>query len=224
MRILIVEDEPKIGSFIQNILKEMGHSGDLTHYGKVAQDYFKQVQYDLVVLDLMLPDMSGISLCKEFKAQAADIPIIILTTLNQTADKVRGLDAGADDYLSKPFEVEEFSARVRALLRRNKEVKSELMCGDLKLDIIKRVAWRENNEIKLTTKEFSLLEYFLRNMDRPLTRTQIAQHVWDVNFDTESNVIDAYVKQLRKKIDHPFEKKLIKTIVGHGYKISNENH
>lgn len=222
MRILVVEDEPKIGQFVLNVLKEMGHTADLCHYGKVAQEYFSQVHYDLVVLDLMLPDVSGLDLCKIFKHSAPEIPVMILTTLSQTADKVKGLDAGADDYLSKPFEVEEFSARVRALLRRNKEAVVDLTCGDLRLDLLKRVAWRQGTEIRLTVKEFSLLEYFIRNLDRPLTRTQIAQHVWDLNFDSESNVIDAYVKQLRKKIDQPFETKLIKTLVGYGYKISYE--
>lgn len=146
----------------------------------------------------------------------------MLTTLSQIQDKVMGLDSGADDYMTKPFMVEELTARVRALMRRNSDKPLILKCADLELDLVKRHATRAGNVIKLTNKEYSLLEYFLRNVGRPLTRTQITQHVWDLNFDPESNVVDVYVKQLRKKIDSDSPLKLIKTIVGMGYILNEE--
>ncbi len=222
MRILVVEDEHKILQFIVNSLQGLGHAIDATQSGDVARSYFEQYEYDLVILDVMLPDDNGIKICKSFKLQKPSIPILILTTLSQIQDKVRGLDSGADDYMTKPFDVEELSARVRALLRRNSDQKLSLKCDDLELDLVKHLAFRSGQQIKLTNKEYSLLEYFMRNIGRPLSRAQIAQHVWDLHFDPESNVVDVYVKQLRKKIDNEYQKKLIKTIIGMGYVLNDE--
>lgn len=222
MRILIVEDEQKIAQFTSNILKEMAYATDIAPTGNEARDLFELIEYDLVILDLMLPDINGISLCKTFKEMRPNKPVLMLTTLSEIHDKVRGLDSGADDYMTKPFHTEEFTARVRALLRRNQDSTLTLECADLQLDLVKRQALRNGETIKLTTKEYALLEYLMRNQGRPLSRVQISQHVWDLHFDPESNIVDAYIKQLRKKIDHNGPKKLIKTIIGHGYTINEE--
>lgn len=222
MRILVVEDELKISQFVVQALKPLGYAVESVNTGEDARNYFDQIEYDLVVLDVMLPDDSGIKICKDFKQLRPQTPILMLTTLSQIQDKVRGLDSGADDYMTKPFDVDELSARVRALLRRHSEKQMGLKCADLELDIVKHQALRAGSLIKLTNKEYSLLEYFMRNLGRPLTRAQIAQHVWDQHFDPESNVVDVYVKQLRKKIDADSDRKLIKTIVGVGYVLSDE--
>lgn len=222
MRILVVEDEPKIAQFTAQILTEMSYAVEVAHTGKKARELFNIVDYDLIILDLMLPDDDGIGLCKDFKKMKSEIPILMLTTLNQINDKVLGLNSGADDYMTKPYHVEELVARVRVLLRRHQDQGLILKCDNLELDLVKRVAYRFGETIKLTSKEFALLEYMLRNMGRPLSRAQIAQHVWDLHFDPESNVVDAYVKQLRKKIDSGHGKKLIKTIIGHGYMLNDE--
>ena len=222
MRILIVEDELKISQFILQTLKGLGHAADCALTGEEARILFEQNEYDLIILDVMLPDDDGLKICLDFKKMKSSTPIMMLTTLSQIEDKVRGLDSGADDYMTKPFSVDEMSARVRALLRRHSTQTLVLKCFDLELDVVLRQAIRNGVVIKLTTKEYSLLEYFLRNVGRPLSRTQIAQHVWDLHFDPESNVVDVYVKQLRKKIDSEFPKKLIKTIVGLGYVLNEE--
>jgi two-component system copper resistance phosphate regulon response regulator CusR len=222
MRILVVEDELKISLFIVQTLKGLGHATDTALTGQEAQILFDQHEYDLIILDVMLPDDNGLRLCRDFKIKKPTTPIMMLTTLSQIEDKVRGLDSGADDYMTKPFSVDEMSARVRALLRRNSTKSLVLKCADLELDVVQRQAIRAGVVIKLTTKEYSLLEYFLRNVGRPLSRAQIAQHVWDLHFDPESNVVDVYVKQLRKKIDSESSKKLIKTIVGLGYVLNEE--
>lgn len=222
MRILVVEDEVKISQFIAQILKGMGHAPDVVHTGSEARDLVEQYEYDLIVLDVMLPDDNGINLCKEFKTKTSKTPIMMLTTLSQIEDKVKGLDSGADDYMTKPFSVDEMSARVRALLRRNSGKPLTLKCADLELDLVSHQALRGGQTIRLTAKEYSLLEYLLRNVGKPLSRAQIAQHVWDLHFDPESNVVDVYVKQLRKKVDTDFPKKLIKTIIGLGYVINED--
>jgi DNA-binding response OmpR family regulator len=222
MRVLVVEDEIKISQFVAQALKEIGHAVDAVITGEAGRSNFEEFDYDLVILDVMLPDDNGIKMCKHFKQLKPKIPILMLTTLSQIQDKVRGLDSGADDYMTKPFNVDELTARVRALLRRNTDQPLTLKCADLELDIVRHQAARGNVVIKLTNKEYSLLEYFMRNIGRPLTRAQIAQHVWDHHFDPESNVVDVYVKQLRKKIDSEYDRKLIKTIVGMGYVLSDE--
>ena len=222
MRILVVEDEAKIAQFTVQTLNQLSYVGEIAATGKEALEHFEVHSYDLVILDLMLPDYDGLALCQEFKKRKPHVPVLMLTTMAQMHDKVRGLDSGADDYMTKPFHVEELSARVRALFRRNQDRHLTLKCADLELDLVKRSAMRNGEMIRLTTKEFALLEYFLRNVGRPLSRVQIAQHVWDLHFDPESNIVDAYVKQLRKKIDQKSPKKLIKTIIGLGYVLNEE--
>jgi two-component system copper resistance phosphate regulon response regulator CusR len=173
-------------------------------------------------LDIMLPDDNGLQICRDFKNKSPGTPIMMMTTLSQIDDKVKGLDAGADDYMTKPFNVEEMSARVRALLRRHGSAKLTIKCADLELDLVQRTATRAGLVIKLTSKEFALLEFLMRNMGKQLSRAQIASSVWDLNFDPESNVVDVYVNHLRKKIDSEHTKKLIKTIVGVGYVLNEE--
>lgn len=217
MRILVVEDQQKVARFIQQGLNEAGYSVDCAESGLAAESLAASNAYDLVILDIMLPDQNGFDTARHLRRDGYNGPILMLTALGSTKDKVRGLDAGADDYLAKPFEFEELLARVRALLRRQRSATSELKYSDLEVNLITRKVSRGGQDISLTPKEFSLLEYFLRNPDRPLSRTFIAEHVWDMHFDSESNVVDVYINMLRKKVDHPFQKKLIHTVVGVGY-------
>lgn len=223
MRILVVEDEQKMAQFLKKGLTEVGYQVDLAEGGLSAEALSSEYDYDLVILDLMLPDQNGIDTARHFRRDGYAGPILMLTALSTTKDKVNGLDAGADDYLTKPYSFDELLARVRALLRRNSPTSSSaqgtshLRYSDLELDLISRKARRQNQEIQLTAKEFSLLEYFLRNAERPLGRVNIAEHVWDIHFDSESNVIDVYINLLRKKVDAPFNKKLIHTLIGVGY-------
>lgn len=220
MRILVVEDEAKTAQFLKKGLNEVGYSVDLVESGASAESYVASSEYDLIILDLMLPDQSGIDTARHLRRDGFSGPILMLTALSTTKDKVNGLDAGADDYLTKPFAFDELLARVRALFRRkstSKDVNSVLRYSDLELELITRRVRRNNVDISLTSKEFALLEYLMRNAERPLGRVSIAEHVWDIHFDSESNVIDVYINMLRKKIDSPFGKKLIHTVVGVGY-------
>lgn len=224
MRILVVEDQVKMANFLKKGLNEVGYAVDLAECGSTAESYMSQGDYDLVILDVMLPDQSGIDTARHIRRDGYEGPILMLTALSTTKDKVQGLDAGADDYLTKPYSFDELHARVRALLRRKSPTGSSagssfntLKYADLELDLIQRKARRAGHEISLTSKEFALLEYFMRNPERPLGRVSIAEHVWDIHFDSESNVIDVYINLLRKKIDAPFAKKLIHTVVGTGY-------
>lgn len=223
MRILLVEDNQKMARFIRQGLIEQGHAVDAAEGGHDGEDMACNEEYDLVILDVMLPDQDGIMTCRNLRRRGLKTPILMLTALSTTGDKVLGLDAGADDYLTKPFEFDELVARIRALLRRGQAQESScLKFDDLELDLIKRSVTRGGQKIKLTSKEFALLEYFMRHPDRVLTRTGIGEHVWDMNFDSDSNVIDVYVSMLRRKIDKGFERRLIHTIVGTGYKLSLE--
>jgi two-component system copper resistance phosphate regulon response regulator CusR len=209
-----------MASFLLRGLKEAGYAGDLAESGLAAESMASENEYDLVILDVMLPDQNGIDTARHLRRDGYGGPILMLTALGSTQDKVRGLDAGADDYLAKPYSMEELLARVRALFRRNSSAGatvSKLQYSDLELDLLSRKVVRAGKEINLTSREFSLLEYFMRNPERPLTRTSISEHVWDVHFDTESNVIDVYVNMLRKKVDQPFPSKLIHTVIGVGY-------
>ena len=220
MRILVVEDQAKTSQFVKKGLNEVGYSVDIAESGSAAESFMASSEYDLVILDVMLPDQSGIDTARHLRRDGYIGPILMLTALSTTKDKVNGLDAGADDYLTKPFSFEELLARVRALLRRSSTkniLNSVLKFSDLEMDLVHRKVKRQNSEITLTAKEFSLLEYFLRNPERPLGRVSIAEHVWDIDFDSESNVIDVYVNLLRKKVDSPYNKKLIHTVVGIGY-------
>ncbi len=219
MRILVVEDQPKMASFIKKGLLAQGHIVDIAETGAGAEDLISENSYDLIVLDVGLPDQNGMDTARHIRRDGFKGPILMLTALSSTKDKIQGLDSGADDYLTKPFDFEELLARIRALLRRNtaNETSSKLRFSDIELDMVLRKVVRANVELNLTAREFSLLEYFMRHPNRPLTRVEISEHVWDVNFDTNTNVIDVYINMLRKKVDSPFPKKLIHTMVGFGY-------
>jgi DNA-binding response OmpR family regulator len=220
MRILIVEDEPKVASFIKNGLADSLYESDIAYDPVSAEKLFRQYKYDLIILDLIIPGIGGLELCKKLKSQRPDIPVLMLTALGTTEDKIEGFDAGANDYLVKPFEFRELIARVKVLLRtydKTYESGNRLLAGDIELDLDRKTVKRGNLQISLTSKEFSLLEYFMRNPGRVLTRNEIAEKVWDVNYDFSTNVVDVYVNFLRKKIDKGFDKKYIRTRVGFGY-------
>lgn len=219
MRILVVEDERKVASFIRQGLVEEGHTVEVATDGVVALDLLlADPAYDLVVLDLMLPRRDGFAVIRSLRDRRLPMPVLVLTARDSVSDKVTGLDLGADDYLTKPFAFEEFLARVRALLRRRGDQRAALIrLDDLAVDPATRTASRGDRKIDLTTREYALLEYFLRNVGRVLSRPMIAQHVWGLAFDSESNVIDVYVGYLRKKIDERGERRLLHTVRGAGY-------
>lgn len=218
MRILVVEDQPKVARFIKKGLEEESYSIDLVHDGVNAVHFALSSDYDLILLDVMLPGKDGFTVCKELREKGFKAPILMLTARDMVDDKLTGFDSGADDYLTKPFAFAELLARVRALLRRGGASHAQILeAHGLKLDLLRHEASRENQRIELTNKEFALLEYLLRNTGSVLTRTMIAEHVWDLSFDSESNIIDVYMNHLRKKVDGPFQEKLIQTIRGRGY-------
>ncbi len=220
MRILVVEDEKKVSAFIKQGLEEESYVVDVAYDGEEASKLLSSCEYDLVILDLMLPKKDGYQVLKEYRSKGGKIPVLILTAKDSVEDVVKGLDLGADDYLRKPFSFMELLARVRALLRRGRpDMGSVLKAGDLELRLADRRVFRGGKEIELTSKEFALLEYMVRNKGKVLTRTMISEHVWKQNFDSSSNVIDVYITYLRRKIDKGFDKKLIKTIRGVGYMI-----
>jgi heavy metal response regulator len=223
MRILVVEDEKKVARFIQQGLEEEHYSVDVAHDGEKGLLMAQSENYDLLILDVMLPKKNGIDLIREFRAGKGIAPALMLTAKTATEDKVAGLDSGADDYLTKPFAFAELLARIRSLLRRGaKEKTTVLAIADLELDTITHKAKRGGRTIELTAKEYALLEYFLRNKDRVLSRTIIAEHIWDYNFDTGTNIIDVYVNHLRNKIDCASDKKLLHTIRGVGYVLKED--
>jgi len=224
MKILVVEDEERVAHFIQKGLKEEGHAVDVSYDGEDGEFLAEVNDYDLIILDLMLPKKNGIVVCRELRASGVATPVLMLTARDSVEDKVRGLDAGADDYLPKPFAFEELLARVRALLRRQSDNKSPILSmADLSLDPISRRVTRNDTPIRLTTKEYALLEYLLRNPNKVLSRTLIGEHVWDMNFDPESNVIDVYVSHLRSKIDKGHDIPLLHTLRGQGYLLSDNS-
>jgi two-component system copper resistance phosphate regulon response regulator CusR len=218
--ILVVEDEKKVSAFVQEGLAGNGYKVETADAPSVARELIKSKKFDLIILDVMLPEMSGMDFAKELRVHGHTGFILMLTALSTTRDKIQGLDSGADDYLSKPFEFEELLARVRALIRRKGEDKAMLRNGDLVMDLIARHVSREGLRIELTTKEFSLLEFLMRHLDKVVDRNAIARQVWGADFDPDSNVIDVYINHLRKKIDSPYPKKLLKTVVGQGYVLS----
>jgi two-component system copper resistance phosphate regulon response regulator CusR len=218
MRILVVEDEAKIFSFIRRGLKEEGYAVDAAFDGEQGHELATTEDYDLIVLDLMIPKIDGLSLCRRLRAEGISTPILILTIKDAIKDKVKGLDAGANDYLTKPFAFEEFLARCRALLRRPASASAtRLSVGDLVLDLLSHKVTRAGRTIPLTTREFALLEYLLRNAGTIVTRTMIAEHVWDIHFDSMTNVIDVTVNRLRRKVDGVFSPPFIQTVRGRGY-------
>ena len=218
MRILIVEDEKKVAAFIKKGLEEETYAVDVAHDGEEGLFLASESQFDLIILDLMLPKLDGLEVLAKLREKKVVTPIILLTAKDSVADKVTGLNKGADDYLTKPFAFSELLARVRPLLRRGSaDPKTLLQVGDLTLDLVTHKVKRDDVEMELTGKEYSLLEYFMRNEGKVLTRTMIAEHVWDYNFDTFTNVIDVYINHLRKKIDKDYPKKLLHTLRGVGY-------
>ncbi|MFH1369040.1 MAG: response regulator transcription factor [Elusimicrobiota bacterium] len=219
MRILVIDDEVSIVSFIKRGLKEAGYAVDTACDGEEGYIRAASNDYDLIIMDSVMPKINGMSLCKKLRDEKFVMPIII-TSGNKilTDDKIKGLDAGADDYLTKPFDFQELLARIRANLRKKyPQANSKLKAGDLTLDLVSHKVIRRDKEIFLTNKEFTLLEYLMRNADCTVTRTMIAEHVWDHDFDSFSNVIDVYINYLRNKINTSFNRKLIETVKGQGY-------
>jgi len=221
MNILIIEDNQRVAELIQRGLEENGFATTLAYDGISGKKLALQNHYDLVITDIILPKLDGIDLCKHIRESKPDTPIIMLTALGTTDDKVEGFNAGADDYLVKPFEMRELIVRIRALLKRNNKMVNStgfiLRFDDLEMNLHTKIVKRADIEISLTPKEFNLLEYMLQNQNRVLSRTEIAEKVWDTHFDTGTNFIDVYVNYLRKKIDKNFDKKLIHTKPGMGF-------
>jgi DNA-binding response OmpR family regulator len=223
MRILVIEDEKKVASFIKKGLEEEFYAVDVALNGKEGFELASKEEYDLIVLDVMLPYMDGFTVTRELRKKEILTPILLLTVKETIQDKVFGLDAGADDYLTKPFAFEELLARIRALLRRKEQIKStNLKIGNLVLDLQSHKVMIEEKEIILTPKEYSILEYLIRNKNRVISRTKLVEHVYDYHFDTETNIIDVYINKLRSKIDLDPNKPLIQTIRGAGYMIKDE--
>ncbi len=225
MKILIIEDEPKVALFLKQGLDEQGYETEIVYDGLLGKKLALRNSYDIILLDVIIPGINGIELCKLIKQEKPNQPVLMLTALGTTDDKVAGFDAGADDYLVKPFEFRELLARIKSLTRRNLgivETSNRLRVKDLELDFDKKSARRGNREIELTAKEFALLEFFMRNKGRVVSRVDIASKVWDINFDTGTNVVDVYVNILRKKIDKDFDQKLIHTRIGLGYIFNEE--
>ncbi|HWV74020.1 MAG TPA: response regulator transcription factor [Pseudosphingobacterium sp.] len=221
MEILIIEDEARIAQLIQRGLEESGYKATVAYDGLLGKKLALQNSYDLIITDIILPKLSGIDLCREIKELNPDLPIIMLTALGTTDDKVEGFDAGADDYLVKPFDFRELEARIKVLLKRKDNTSgitsAILRVGDLEMNLHSKIVKRKDNEISLTPKEFKLLEYMIRNKDRVLPRVEIADKVWDTTFDTGTNFIDVYINYLRKKIDKDYEIKYIHTKPGMGF-------
>ncbi|MGB9773801.1 MAG: response regulator [Bacteroidota bacterium] len=218
MRILIVEDEKKVARFIQQALEEEHYTTDVAYDGEKGEELALSGVYDLIVLDILLPKRDGIEVLKRLRVRKISTPILLLTAKSAVEDKVEGLDSGADDYLTKPFAVAEFLARVRSLLRRGTTEKNTVLrAADLVLDTVTHKAKRGEKNIELTSKEYALLEFFMRNKNKTLSRTIIAEHIWNYNFDTGTNIIDVYINHLRNKIDDGFPQKLLHTIRGVGY-------
>ncbi len=225
MRVLVVEDERKISSYVKRGLEEQGYAVDAVYTGQEALDWSQAAPYDLIVLDILLPQMDGLSVCRELRRRGLRTPVLMLTARDTVDDRVDGLDAGADDYLVKPFALKELLARLRALARRINDVpkSTRLQLADLSLDTLTHRVRRGEKAIELTAKEYGVLECLLREVDRILTRTQIAEHVWNYDVYNQSNVVDVYIRNLRRKIDDGFDLKLIHTVRGAGYRLSIED-
>ncbi len=218
MKILVVEDEKKVAGFIKRGLEEDSYKVTVTHDGVEGLKLALEEDFSLVILDVMLPKKDGLAVIKELRAAGRHVPVLMLTARDTTEDIVSGLDAGSDDYLTKPFAFAELLARVRALLRRGEQDRgAEILFADLRLDPVAHKVWRSGVEIDLTAKEYGLLEYMMRNPSTVLSRAMIAEHVWDYAFDSFTNIIDVYVNYLRKKVDKDFPVKLIHTVRGQGY-------
>ena len=224
MKLLIVEDEKRLCQTVAKHLKAEGYAVDFCHDGKDAFDYMAGTEYDAVILDIMLPGLDGISVLKTMRSQKVKTPVLLLTAKNTIEDKVKGLDSGADDYLTKPFSLEELSARIRVMIRRSgiERVDSQISAGPLTLDTDRKVALREGKEIPLTAKEYAILEYLMHNKGIVLSRDKMMNHIWNYDYEGSSNIIYVYSRTLRNKIDADFELKLIQTVRGLGYVIKDE--
>ena len=217
MRFLVVEDEQRIADFLKRGLESAGYAVDTAPDGKTAMDLVHGTDYDLIILDMMLPDMDGLKVLERIRNRKTSPPVLILSARGSVDDKVKGLELGADDYLVKPFAFVELLARVRVLLRRGAPTPERLQVGDLVLDCIRRRVTRNGEAIELAPKEFSILEYLMRNRGRPLSRTMIVEHVWDMDYDGLTNIVDVYIRHLRSKIDDKWPAKLLHTVRGIGY-------
>src|SRR5204862_6728402 len=217
MRILVVEDESRIADFLSRGLVSAGYAVDVAATGSAAIDMIHSTDYDLMMLDLGLPDMDGLTVLVKIRNRKVSPPVLILSARDQVDDRVKGLEAGSDDYLVKPFAFVELLARVRVLLRRGQPMPERLQVGELILDCIRRRVTRAADNIELAPKEFSILEYLMRNRGRPLSRTMIVEHVWDMDYDGLTNIVDVYIRHLRSKIDDKWPQKMIQTVRGIGY-------
>ena len=224
MRVLLVEDEARIADFVSKGLSEDGYAVDVAHDGEEALGWVDVAEFDVVILDVMLPLRDGIEVCRELRKRGVQTPVLMLTARDAIEDRVLGLDSGADDYLVKPFAFAELLARLRALARRERSaLGARLQVGDLVLDTTTREVSRQGQFITLTSREYALLEYLMRHANQVLTRTMIAEHVWNYDFDNATNVIDVHIRNLRRKMDDPFPAKLIQTVRGAGYRISDRH-
>jgi heavy metal response regulator len=217
MRILLVEDEKNVAAFIKKGLAEEAYTVDVAEDGPEGLLMATTADFDLIILDVMLPGLNGIEVCKTLRGKGINKPILMLTAVDSVERKVEGLESGADDYLVKPFAFSELLARIKALLRRTTDMVSELSLDDLRVDLLARRVYRGKREITLTQKEFSLLEYLLRNKGRVLSRTQIIENVWGYDFSPGTNIVDVHIKSLREKVNKGFERQLIHTVRGTGY-------
>lgn len=224
MKLLIVEDEKRLCQTVAKHLKDEGYTVDMCYDGSDALDYINGTEYDAVILDIMLPGIDGISVLKKIRAKKLNTPVLLLTARSSVEDKVAGLDSGADDYLTKPFALDELSARIRVMIRRSgvERVDNTISAGPLTLDTEKKIAVREGKEIKLTAKEYSILEYLMHNKGIVLSRDKIMHHIWNYDYEGGSNIIDVYIRTLRNKVDAGFDQKLIQTVRGMGYVIKSE--
>jgi DNA-binding response OmpR family regulator len=226
MRVLVVEDERKIAGYLKHGLEEGGYAVDLAYDGQEALDWSAMVNFDAIILDVLLPNLDGFSVCKQLREQGNHTPILMLTALDGVDDRVNGLDYGADDYLPKPFAIKEVLARIRAITRRVtiQPRDSRIYLADLELDTVSLQVSRAGKPIKLTPKEHSILEYLMRANGRIVTRTMLAEHIWSYDVFNQSNVIDVYIRNLRRKIDDSYSTKLLHTIRGSGYRLSVESN
>jgi DNA-binding response OmpR family regulator len=226
MRVLVVEDERKIAGYLKHGLEEGGYAVDLAYDGQEALDWSAMVNFDAIILDVLLPNLDGFSVCKQLRDQGNHTPILMLTALDGVDDRVNGLDYGADDYLPKPFAIKEVLARIRAITRRVtiQPRDSRIYLADLELDTVSLQVSRAGKPIKLTPKEHSILEYLMRANGRIVTRTMLAEHIWSYDVFNQSNVIDVYIRNLRRKIDDSYSTKLLHTIRGSGYRLSVESN
>lgn len=225
MKVLVIEDEQQVSNFIKQGLEENSFDVDVAFDGHIGERLALNREYNVVLLDIIIPGINGFELCKRIKEKKPDLPVLMLTTLGMTEDKLAGFEAGADDYLHKPFEFLELIARLRALGRRVHSTNGAgpvLLYEDLQLDLDRKVALRGSKQIKLSAKEFALLEYFMRNRGRVISKPELAEKVWDLNFDTNTNVVEVYMNMLRNKIDRDFTPKLLHTRIGLGYVLIKE--